>query len=83
MAQHHSITLHGLHLSENRLGVIAVIGIAALFALSVFHIFWFILGTVALAIALCAFLFRWHRQHKLEFNDLSMLEDLKEKPPKP
>lgn len=82
MAQHHSVTLHGLHLSENSMGVIAVISIAVLFALSVFHIFWFVLGTVALAIALCIFLFRWHRQHKLEFNDLSMLEDLKEKTPK-
>jgi len=28
------------------------------------------------------FLFKWHKQHKLEFNDLSALEELKKETPR-
>ena len=79
MAQHHSMSIHNLHVGGRGMGVILAIGVVFMFAMSVFSIYWFLLGTVVLATILCVFLFRWHGQHKLEFNDLSALEESTDK----
>jgi len=74
MAHHHSISMHKLHISDNAMGVFLAIGVIFLFAMSVFSVYWFVLGAIVLVAIMCGFLFRWYRQHKIEINDLSILE---------
>ena len=76
MAQHHSITLHKPHFGGNAMWVFLAISVALLIALSLLSFQWFLVGFVVLGAVMCVFLFRWHNQHKLEFNDLSKLEEL-------
>ena len=82
MAHQHSISMHKLHLGGNALGVILALAVVFLFAMSVFSVYWFILGAVVLVAIMCVFLFRWHTQHKLEIDDLSLLERSTKEPPK-
>lgn len=82
MAHHHSISVHKPHLGGNAMWVFLAIGILCLIALSLLSVQWFLLGVVIVVAAMCVFLFRWHKQNKLEFNDLSKLEELTDKTPK-
>ncbi|MEJ2111597.1 MAG: hypothetical protein P8Z37_17145 [Acidobacteriota bacterium] len=79
MARNYSISMHKPHVSGNAMGVILTIGVVLLLLLSFLSIYWFILGILLLGAIMCVFLFKWHNQHKLEFNDLSALEHLKDK----
>jgi hypothetical protein len=82
MAHNYSVSLHKLHVAGNSLGLIMVLGVVLFLALSFFSVYWFVLGIVLLGVIMCVFLFKWHKQHKLEFNDLSALEDLKKETPR-
>ena len=82
MAHHHSISVHKPHFGGNAMWVFLAIGIVLLIALSLLSVQWFLLGFVIFGAVMCVFLFRWHNQHKLEFNDLSKLEELTDKTPK-
>ena len=82
MAHHHSMSMHKPHLGGNAMWVFLAIGIVLLIGLSLLSVQWFIIGIIIFAAVMCVFLFRWHKQHKLEFNDLSSLEDLTDKNPK-
>lgn len=82
MARNHSISIHKPHVSGNTMGVILALGVAVLLAMSFLSVFWFILGILLLGVIMCVFLFKWHNQHKLEFDDLSALENLKDETPK-
>lgn len=82
MAHHHSISLHKLPTSGNFMWVVLAIGVIILIALSLLSVQWFLLGFVIFGAVMCVFLFRWHNQHKLEFNDLSKLEEPSDKTPK-
>jgi hypothetical protein len=75
MAHHSSISLHKPHIGGNATWVFIALGIILLIALSLLSFQWFLVGFVIVAAVMCVFLFRWHNQHKLEFNDLSKLEE--------
>jgi len=75
MAHHHSISLHKPHFSGNTMGVVLAIGVVLLLAMSVLSIYWFVIGILLLLAIMCVFLFKWHTEHKLEFNDLAKLEE--------
>lgn len=79
MPHHHSMSMHKLHFDGNVMGVVLAIGVVLLIALSLLSVQWFLLGAVVLGAGMCVLLFKWRSQHKLKFNDLSMLEDLTEK----
>lgn len=82
MAQNYSVSLQKPHVGGNRLVWIMTLGVVLFLALSFFSVYWFVLGIVLLGVIMCVFLFKWHKQHKLEFNDLSALEDLKKETPR-
>ena len=75
MAHHHSLLMHKPHLGGNIMWVFLALGIVLLVGLSFLSVQWFLLGVVIVVAVMCVFLFRWYNQHKLEFNDLSRLEE--------
>ena len=75
MAHQQSISIHKPRLGGNAMWVFLALGIVLLVGLSFLSVQWFLLGVVIVVAVMCLFLFRWHNQHKLEFNDLSRLEE--------
>ena len=82
MAFHPGITLHKLPVHYSWMVAVLLIAVVWLFVAGMPSLKGVILGTVVLGAVICILLFRWNREHKIEINDLSILEEPADKTPK-
>ncbi len=79
---HPGITMHRLPVSGDILGAVFVVAVVLVILARIPLAPWFLIGTVVFGAVLGIFMIRWHRQHKIEIDDLSTLTDPADKDPK-
>ena len=79
---HRGITMHKLPVGGDVMGAVFVIAVILIAIVGIALAPWFLLGAIALGAILSVFIFRWHRGHKIEIDDLSTLTESEDKAPK-
>ena len=82
VTHHRGITMHKLPVGGDVMGALFAVAVVLIVVVGIALAPWFLLGAIVLGAILSVFIFRWHRGHKIEIDDLSALVESEDKTPK-